>query len=132
MQLQIAALIATLCGAALAAPTYNSPNEKRFWPIPFPGEGTEPSIPAPPFPFPTDSGQPTEDTGFPRIWPRPPFGGGSCSESPIETLSGLEGQLPWGQGSSDQEDGEAEGVIEEDESESVIAGDTQEDVGNLS
>ncbi|KAL5343780.1 hypothetical protein BJX70DRAFT_122478 [Aspergillus crustosus] len=139
MKLQITAMIAALCGAALAAPTDNPSKEKRTWSIPFPGEGLElvpePSFPVLPFPFPDEPGEPgepgepTEDTGFPRVWPRP-FVGGSCGESPIETLA--EVQLPWGQTGPDQKDGEGIMMVE-DGSESVIAGeDGQEDTGGLS
>lgn len=101
MRLQVATIFISLCGVALSAPAPAPASRvqtgKRTLPFPFPGEGSEepePSVPFPSFPWPTDSGDLPESTGFAGLSPAQPTGTGeSCEASLLDRLSELRDEL---------------------------------------
>ncbi|KAL4733594.1 hypothetical protein BDV11DRAFT_199778 [Aspergillus similis] len=123
MKVQLATILIGFCGAALAAPTHVQ-QEKRLWPFHFPGQGhepgSEPSLPLPCYPFPTESDDPT-GSDFRRSFPMPPFGGERCGESPLGSLTeggesapgsiSNDGEgLPWQLSDEDEQDSESQGL----------------------
>ncbi|KAL4778145.1 hypothetical protein BJX76DRAFT_343988 [Aspergillus varians] len=129
MKLSIATIFISLCGAGLAAPTNSPQNEKRIFPFPSPGEGSEtepePTMPFPNFPFPTEPGEPPESSGLPWLSPVQSMGAGqSCGGVPVDMLSELGEWSPVAQLGAGEEEGRSDALM-------VKVEESEEDSGTL-